>query len=138
VRQAGFDQIQQEQMVMRLAQQAGTIRRTDVIDLCKIGPYPAIGLLDRLEIPRSGHSADKTMTGSQAHQDPDCSKPGEETPAALGAGNRLGPPAAVSERFRKTCGERVPEKAKVWASSTPVKPGRVRECSGKSRSALDT
>lgn len=48
MRQAGFDQIQQEQMVMKLAQQVGTIRRTDVIELCKIGPYQASRLLDRL------------------------------------------------------------------------------------------
>jgi hypothetical protein len=117
-------------MLMKLAQQAGTIRRTDVIDLCKIGPHQASRLLDRLEMPRSGHSADKGMTVSQAHQDPGRSKPGKETPAALGAGTGLGPPAVVVERFWKTCGERVPEKAGVFTSATLVDAARVRDALG--------
>jgi hypothetical protein len=40
-----------------------------------------------------------------------------ERPAALGGGNGLGPPSVVAERFWKTCGERVPEKAGVFSSA---------------------
>ncbi len=48
IRQAGFDTIQQEQMVMKYVAKHGKIRRKDVIDLCKISPYQASRLLHRL------------------------------------------------------------------------------------------
>lgn len=48
VRQVGFDTIQQEQMVMKYVTKHGQIRRKDVIDLCKIGPYQASRLLHKL------------------------------------------------------------------------------------------
>ncbi|MBI3302606.1 MAG: putative DNA binding domain-containing protein, partial [Deltaproteobacteria bacterium] len=48
VRQAGFDPIQQEQMVLQYARKHGRVTRKDVADLCRIGPYQATRLLDRL------------------------------------------------------------------------------------------
>jgi ATP-dependent DNA helicase RecG len=48
VRQAGFDPLQQEQMVLAYVEQHGTIRRQDVIDLCRLGPDQATRLLRRL------------------------------------------------------------------------------------------
>ncbi len=45
VRQAGFDRIQQEQMVLSLAQQKGDVRRQDIVDLCQISPSQASRLL---------------------------------------------------------------------------------------------
>jgi ATP-dependent DNA helicase RecG len=48
VRQAGFDRIQQEQMVIRLAKAKGTIKRRDVIELCKITPDQASRLLQAM------------------------------------------------------------------------------------------
>ncbi len=56
--QAGFDPIQQEQMVLKFMEQHGTIKRADVADLCKISPFQATRLLKRLieegEIARKG------------------------------------------------------------------------------------
>ena len=48
VRQAGFDTIQQEQMVVKFIETHGSIKRADVVDLCKIGPFQATRLLKRL------------------------------------------------------------------------------------------
>jgi len=48
IRQAGFDPIQQEQMVLRFIQEHGTIKRADAADLCRINPYQATRLLNRL------------------------------------------------------------------------------------------
>jgi len=48
IRQAGFDHIQQEQMVIRFIEKHGSIKRADVVDLCKIGPFQATRLLKRL------------------------------------------------------------------------------------------
>jgi ATP-dependent DNA helicase RecG len=48
VRQAGFDPLQQEQMVLSYVDQHGRIRRQDVIELCRLGPDQARRLLQRL------------------------------------------------------------------------------------------
>jgi ATP-dependent DNA helicase RecG len=48
VRQAGFDTIQQEQMVVKFIETHGSIKRADVVDLCKIGPFQATRLFKRL------------------------------------------------------------------------------------------
>lgn len=49
IRQAGFDPIQQEQMVLRFIQEHGTIRRADVMDLCRTSASQAYHLLNRLK-----------------------------------------------------------------------------------------
>ena len=48
IRQAGFDPIQQEQMIIKFIEKHGSIKRSDVADLCKIGPFQATRLLKRL------------------------------------------------------------------------------------------
>jgi ATP-dependent DNA helicase RecG len=48
IRQAGFDQIQQDQMVLRFVQDHGRITRKDVVDLCFLSPDQATRLLQRL------------------------------------------------------------------------------------------
>jgi ATP-dependent DNA helicase RecG len=48
VRQAGFDGLQQEQMVVTFARKHGSIRRVDVIELCRITPKQATRLLGKL------------------------------------------------------------------------------------------
>jgi ATP-dependent DNA helicase RecG len=48
IRQAGFDPLQQEEMVKRYVREHGSIRRSDVISLCGIGPQQATRLLKRL------------------------------------------------------------------------------------------
>ena len=48
VRQAGFDPIQQEQMILRYVREHGHVTRKDVVDLCKISPDQATRLLHRL------------------------------------------------------------------------------------------
>ncbi|MBF0294686.1 MAG: putative DNA binding domain-containing protein [Magnetococcales bacterium] len=48
IRQVGFDPIQQEQMVLRFIQEHGTIKRADAAGLCRINPYQATRLLNRL------------------------------------------------------------------------------------------
>jgi ATP-dependent DNA helicase RecG len=48
VRQAGFDVIQQEQMVLAYLAKHGSIKRADVADLCRISPFQATRLLKRL------------------------------------------------------------------------------------------
>lgn len=48
VRQAGFDPIQQEQLVLRYVREHGQIARQDAQELCKIGPFQATRLLRRL------------------------------------------------------------------------------------------
>jgi len=53
VRQAGFDAIQQEQMVLKFIEKHGGIRREDVIDLCRLNKDQAYRLLKKLA--RAGH-----------------------------------------------------------------------------------
>ncbi|HEX5549024.1 MAG TPA: crosslink repair DNA glycosylase YcaQ family protein [Ktedonobacterales bacterium] len=48
VRQAGFDPIQQEQMVLRFVKEHGQISRKDAQNLCVLGPFQATRLLHRL------------------------------------------------------------------------------------------
>lgn len=48
VRQAGFDSLQQEHMVLSYVGQHGRIRRQDVIELCRVSPDQAKRLLKRL------------------------------------------------------------------------------------------
>lgn len=48
VRQAGFDPIQQEQMVLQYVRKHGSITRKDVVDLCLLGEHQASRLLRRL------------------------------------------------------------------------------------------
>lgn len=49
VRQAGFDQIQQEQMVLSYIDNHGSIRRAEVMELCRISKDQAYKLLSRLK-----------------------------------------------------------------------------------------
>jgi ATP-dependent DNA helicase RecG len=60
VRQAGFDTIQQEQMVLSYIKNHGSIKRADVMDLCRITKDQAYILLCRLKengaIFQKGHS----------------------------------------------------------------------------------
>ncbi len=49
VRQAGFDPIQQEQMVLKYVRQHGSIKRSDVVDLCRISGDQAAKLLAKLK-----------------------------------------------------------------------------------------
>jgi ATP-dependent DNA helicase RecG len=49
VRQTGFDPIQQEQMVLAYIEKHGSIKRADVIDLCRISGPQAYRLLRRLK-----------------------------------------------------------------------------------------
>lgn len=48
IRQAGFDPIQQEQMVLAYIDKHGSIKRADVAELCRISPFQATRLLKRL------------------------------------------------------------------------------------------
>lgn len=48
VRQAGFDPIQQEQIVLTYIDKHGSIKRSDVIELCRLSPAQAYHLLKRL------------------------------------------------------------------------------------------
>lgn len=47
-RQAGFEPIQQEQMVLNYLEQHGSIKRAEVAELCRINPFQATRLLKRL------------------------------------------------------------------------------------------
>ena len=49
VRQAGFDPIQQEQMVLAYIEKHGSIKRAEVMDLCRITKDQAYKLLKRLK-----------------------------------------------------------------------------------------
>jgi ATP-dependent DNA helicase RecG len=49
VRQAGFDLIQQEQMVLNYIDRLGSIKRRDVMELCRISKDQAYKLLSRLK-----------------------------------------------------------------------------------------
>ena len=49
VRQAGFDPIQQEQMVLAYIEKHGAIKRGDVAELCRLSLPQAYHLLKRLE-----------------------------------------------------------------------------------------
>lgn len=55
IRQAGFDPIQQEQMVLAFIDKHGSIKRADVMDLCRITKDQAYKMLSRLK--RSGQIA---------------------------------------------------------------------------------
>ena len=48
VRQRGFEPLQQEQMVLQYVEKHGRITRKEAAELCRIGPYQATRLLDRL------------------------------------------------------------------------------------------
>jgi ATP-dependent DNA helicase RecG len=48
VRQRGFEPLQQEQMVLQYAEKYGRITRKEAAELCRIGPYQASRLLNRL------------------------------------------------------------------------------------------
>lgn len=48
VRQAGFDPIQQEQMVLKFVEKHGRITWREVVELCRIGSFQATRLLKRL------------------------------------------------------------------------------------------
>lgn len=50
IRQAGFDAIQQEQMVLKYIKTHGKIKRADVIDLCRLSKDQASKLLKRLKL----------------------------------------------------------------------------------------
>lgn len=52
VRQAGFDPIQQEQMVLKYIDMHGGIKREEVMDLCRLGKDQAYRLLKKLVISR--------------------------------------------------------------------------------------
>jgi ATP-dependent DNA helicase RecG len=49
VRQAGFDPIQQEQMVLSYIDKHGSIKRADVVELCRLTPDQAYKLLSKLK-----------------------------------------------------------------------------------------
>jgi ATP-dependent DNA helicase RecG len=48
VRQRGFEPLQQEQMVLQYVEKHGRITRREVAELCRIGPYQATRLLNKL------------------------------------------------------------------------------------------
>lgn len=50
VRQAGFDLIQQEQMILSYIKEHKTIQRTEAADLCRISPFQAKRLLKKMVI----------------------------------------------------------------------------------------
>jgi len=49
VRQAGFDTIQQEQMILNFIEKHGSIKRSDVIELCRVSKDQAYKLLAKLK-----------------------------------------------------------------------------------------
>ncbi len=49
VRQAGFDPIQQEQMILNFIEKHGSIKRSDVIELCRVSKDQAYKLLAKLK-----------------------------------------------------------------------------------------
>ena len=49
VRQAGFDTIQQEQMILNFIKQHGSIKRSDVIELCRVSKDQAYKILAKLK-----------------------------------------------------------------------------------------
>ena len=49
IRQAGFDSIQQAQMVINYINMHGSIRRADVVELCRLTESQAFRLLKRLK-----------------------------------------------------------------------------------------
>jgi ATP-dependent DNA helicase RecG len=48
VRQRGFEPLQQEQMVLQYVEKHGRITRREAAELCRIGPYQATRLLNKL------------------------------------------------------------------------------------------
>ena len=49
IRQAGFDSIQQEQMVLNYIGKHGSIKRAEAVELCRLSPDQAYKLLLRLK-----------------------------------------------------------------------------------------
>ncbi|NCB40516.1 MAG: ATPase, partial [Erysipelotrichia bacterium] len=49
VRQAGFDTIQQEQMILNFIEKHGSIKRSDVIELCRLSKDQAYKILTKLK-----------------------------------------------------------------------------------------
>ena len=60
VRQAGFDNIQQTQMVLSYIEKHGSIKRSEAAELCRIGNHQAHRLLKRLN--KSGFIVQKGQT----------------------------------------------------------------------------
>lgn len=48
IRQAGFDRLQQEQMIRAYVREHGSIRRREVVELCRLGEHLATRLLRKL------------------------------------------------------------------------------------------
>lgn len=48
IRQAGFDRLQQEQMIRAYVREHGSIRRREVVELCRLGEHQATRLLRKL------------------------------------------------------------------------------------------
>lgn len=48
IRQRGFEPIQQEQMILQFVEAHGKIKRKEAVELCKIGPYQATRLLEKM------------------------------------------------------------------------------------------
>jgi ATP-dependent DNA helicase RecG len=59
VRQAGFDRIQQEQMALSYIDKHGSIKRADVMELCRISGPQAYHLLKRLKEQKKIHQKGK-------------------------------------------------------------------------------
>lgn len=49
IRQAGFEPLQQEQMILSYIDKHGAIKRNEVADLCRLSPFQATRLLTRLK-----------------------------------------------------------------------------------------
>lgn len=60
IRQAGFDAIQQEQMVLKYIDKHGAIKRGEAAELCRISPYQASRLLTKLKKSRKVTSKGKS------------------------------------------------------------------------------
>jgi len=62
IRQMGFDPIQQEQMVLSYIGKHGSIKRSDVAELCQLNPSQAYRLLKRLKV-----QGKIVLTGEKRH-----------------------------------------------------------------------
>jgi ATP-dependent DNA helicase RecG len=49
IRQAGFDSLQQEQMILSYIDMHGSLKRGDAAELCRVSPYQATRLLTKLK-----------------------------------------------------------------------------------------
>ena len=63
-RQAGFEKLQQEQLVLNLVQQRGKVQRKDVMDLCQLNKDQAYRLLKKLSKTEQLHKQGK---GNDTH-----------------------------------------------------------------------